>query len=195
MEQLNIFDPAQFNSTELNRRCGNPSCPVGTYEAEWVVDAFGAHVYCIPCLATYKHGMPEVLRSIKSRESGHAARTGSWPGYTGSTVLEFRMYLGPEEQWDNPKIAGWVTDAVGSPCEGCKDPYVIRGDQPHIIKDMSEAHVDVVDPEAPPGMSNLQILCTTCNTSKKRMSYAQWRRRQHLFRMHAHAEVAARKVA
>jgi len=188
MEQLNMFDlPAVV--PHLRYRCANPACPVGEYPIDLAPHAFGKHHYCKPCRNTLRHSKDAVYRSVESRESGHASR--SWPGYTGSTVLEFRLYLG-HDTWDLHELASWIRDAMGQPCWGCRKPYEIRGIRPHYIQSISDAHVDVIDPSIRPGMRNLQILCVSCNTTKKDMTYAEWVAYQNVHEFYAHAEVARR---
>lgn len=170
-------------------RCANPLCNVGEYPNDLAIYAFGSQSYCKPCLLETKHSKDAVYRSVAGREAGHAIR--SWPGYNGSTVLEFRLYLG-HDTWDLHELAEHIRDAIGQPCWGCRKPFEIKGTRPHIIQSVKDAHIDVIDPSLRPGMRNLQILCATCNTSKKDMTWAQWKGTQNMYEYNAHAEVARR---
>jgi len=186
MEQLNMFD-LPYSMHRI--RCANPLCNVGEYPNDLAIYAFGSQSYCKPCLLETKHSKDAVYRSVAGREAGHAIR--SWPGYNGSTVLEFRLYLG-HDTWDLHELAEHIRDAIGQPCWGCRKPFEIKGTRPHIIQSVKDAHIDVIDPSLRPGMRNLQILCATCNTSKKDMTWAQWKGTQNMYEYNAHAEVARR---
>ena len=190
MEQLSIFDSSAFNEF-INRPCISPTCNVGLYPDDLAPYMFTSQRYCKPCISK-RHKESKTYRSVVGRESSHSRR--SWSGYDGSTVLEFRMYLG-QDAWDLPVLSSMVDASIGKPCDGCRKPYEIKGEQPHLIQHISDAHIDVIEPLLRPGMSNLQILCGTCNSSKQDMTYAQWVGTQMGYEHNAHAEVAARKVA
>ena len=57
-----------------------------------------------------------------------------------------------------------------------------------------DAQIDVIEPLLPPGMSNLQILCGHCNSSKGNKTYAEWKALQALYEYYAYAELDARNA-
>lgn len=167
-------------------RCANSACPVGIYPAHEAPAMFGAHKYCYPCQADRRHSTDYYRRLIEQRERQHALR--SWPGWEGADdVQAFRIYLGLDA-WDIDRLTGMASSAIGQPCEGdgqlggCAESFRAAGVGPYLIRDIADATIDVIDPQVPPGMGNLQILCRMCNSTKQDKSPTLWTMRRKGFR-------------